>query len=208
MGGHDSGDHHGTGVRAPDLETATQRLRFAWFQRWLHNPQSIAPGTRMPNVFNAGMSVLPHVLDGRESTQVSAIWSYLKQRENRVLSSIASRRGRHHSHVRRINTPIPDCRTTPDSWFSAGTRWTPRRNTRVSIRTSFCMGYRKMSANSRLAGKVHASGGVGRERKGWCQCQRNEYSWNCRLAKRRSCIDRHNDWSRPDVFSQPPNSAV
>lgn len=85
VGCHDFGDHHGTGVRAPDLETATQRLRFAWFQRWLHNPQSIAPGTRMPNVFNAGMSVLPHVLDGRESTQVSAIWSYLNQRENRVL---------------------------------------------------------------------------------------------------------------------------
>ena len=106
VGCHDFGDHHGTGVRAPDLETATQRLRFAWFQRWLHNPQSIAPGTRMPNVFNAGMSVLPHVLDGRESTQVSAIWSYLKQRENRVLPLLPVAGGTIPMSAE-SNTPIP-----------------------------------------------------------------------------------------------------
>ena len=84
VGCHDFGEHRGTGVRAPDLSTVTDRLHFAWFQRWLHNPQSLAPGTRMPNMFHGGISVLPQVLEGRENTQVLAIWNYLRQREGLI----------------------------------------------------------------------------------------------------------------------------
>jgi hypothetical protein len=84
IGCHDFGEHSGTGVRAPDLSTVTDRLHFSWFQRWLHNPQLIAPGTRMPTMFHGGISVLPHMLDGREQTQVRAIWQYLRQREGRM----------------------------------------------------------------------------------------------------------------------------
>jgi cytochrome c553 len=84
VGCHDFEKYQATGVRAPDLSTVTDRLHFSWFQRWLHNPQSLAPGTRMPNIYHGGVSVLPQVLDGREETQVLAIWNYLKQREGRI----------------------------------------------------------------------------------------------------------------------------
>ena len=78
IGCHDFGEYAPVGgVRAPDLTTAPQRLRFAWFRRWLHDPQSITPGTRMPSNFRNGRSALATVLDGSEAAQVDALWGYL-----------------------------------------------------------------------------------------------------------------------------------
>ena len=77
IGCHDFVEHVPTGgVRAPDLTTAPERLRFTWFRRWLHDPQSITPGTRMPSNFRNGRSALATVLDGSEAAQVDALWGY------------------------------------------------------------------------------------------------------------------------------------
>ena len=38
----------------PNLAMAHRRLRPDWVPKWLHNPQAIQPGTRMPNFFYDG----------------------------------------------------------------------------------------------------------------------------------------------------------
>ncbi|WP_010585661.1 PA14 domain-containing protein [Schlesneria paludicola] len=80
LGCHDFGEHRASGVRAPDLTTTTQRIRFPWFRRWLHAPQALARGTRMPSIFSSGRSSAPSVLNGEEETQVRALWNYLSHR--------------------------------------------------------------------------------------------------------------------------------
>ena len=37
---------------APDLALARYRLRPAWIEKWLHDPQKIQPGTKMPSFFS------------------------------------------------------------------------------------------------------------------------------------------------------------
>lgn len=37
---------------APDLALARYRLRPAWIEKWLHDPQGIQPGTKMPSFFS------------------------------------------------------------------------------------------------------------------------------------------------------------
>jgi mono/diheme cytochrome c family protein len=37
---------------APDLALARYRLRPAWIEKWLHDPQKIQPGTKMPGFFS------------------------------------------------------------------------------------------------------------------------------------------------------------
>lgn len=81
VGCHDFGTHRSTGIRSPDLTSVPQRLREAWFRQWLHDPQSITRGTRMPSFFSSGHSALPRILGGREETQVAAIWSYLSRND-------------------------------------------------------------------------------------------------------------------------------
>jgi cbb3-type cytochrome oxidase cytochrome c subunit len=39
---------------APDLMLARERLKPQWIKQWLLNPQSIQPGTKMPNFFREG----------------------------------------------------------------------------------------------------------------------------------------------------------
>jgi cbb3-type cytochrome oxidase cytochrome c subunit len=96
VGCHDFAEYHATGVRAPDLATITDRLRLPWFRRWLHDPQAIAPGTRMPGMFSAGTSSLPRILGGRETAQVTALWLYLSQRgrQSPLLPAIGANSGR------------------------------------------------------------------------------------------------------------------
>ena len=62
-----------------DLQTMTRRLRRDWFHRYLLDPQTYRPGTRMPAAWPNGRSVVPDVLDGRPATQIEAIWLYLSQ---------------------------------------------------------------------------------------------------------------------------------
>lgn len=65
------------GTRGPDLALAPRRIRREWYERWMTDPQRVAPGTRMPTVFLDGRSSQTAVLDGDPVQQRTAIWHYL-----------------------------------------------------------------------------------------------------------------------------------
>ena len=66
-----------TGTRGPDLAKVAERVHFAWYDRWMIDPQKIQPGTRMPTVFLNGKSPYVDVLGGDAAQQRLAIWHYL-----------------------------------------------------------------------------------------------------------------------------------
>ncbi len=68
------------GVPALDLATAGQRLKWDWFRRYLLDPQSLRPGTRMPAFWPGGVAVNKSVLDGDAEKQIFAIWAYLARK--------------------------------------------------------------------------------------------------------------------------------
>ena len=74
---HDIGGVANTGTRGPDLATINQRVRYEWYDRWMHQPLRMAPGTRMPQAFVDGKSTLTTVLDGDPKGQAEAMWTYL-----------------------------------------------------------------------------------------------------------------------------------
>jgi hypothetical protein len=74
---HDIGGVVGGGTRGPDLALTAQRVRRDWHVRWLHNPQRIAPGTRMPQVFIDNKALLTTVYGGDADRQAEALWAYL-----------------------------------------------------------------------------------------------------------------------------------
>ncbi len=76
---HSFGRFKATGVQSMDLQIMTKRLREEWFRRYMDNPSKFRPGTRMPDAWPAsnGKSLLADILDGRNETQIQAIWMYL-----------------------------------------------------------------------------------------------------------------------------------
>jgi cytochrome c553 len=74
---HDISGVANTGTRGPDLATINQRVRYEWYDRWMHQPLRMAPGTRMPQAFVDGKSVLSTVLNGDPKGQAEAMWAYL-----------------------------------------------------------------------------------------------------------------------------------
>jgi len=74
---HDMSGVANAGTRGPDLATINQRVRYEWYERWLHQPLRMAPGTRMPQAFVDGVSVLRTVLNGDPKAQAEAMWAYL-----------------------------------------------------------------------------------------------------------------------------------
>ncbi len=59
---------------APDLTLAKRRLNPEWVLRWLHDPQKLMPGTKMPSFYPGGPE---DVLGGNEERQIEAIRDYL-----------------------------------------------------------------------------------------------------------------------------------
>ncbi|MCE9566561.1 MAG: c-type cytochrome [Planctomycetes bacterium] len=74
---HDIGGIPNTGTRGPDLATIKDRVRYEWYERWMHQPLRMAPGTRMPQAFVEGKSTLSTVLNGDPKGQAEAMWTYL-----------------------------------------------------------------------------------------------------------------------------------
>ena len=74
---HDLAGVANTGTRGPDLAGVSQRVRYDWYLRWMEQPQRMQPGTRMPQVFMDGKSLVPAVLNGDAPAQADAIWGYL-----------------------------------------------------------------------------------------------------------------------------------
>ena len=55
-----------------------ERLLPGYFRRWLRNPLSIDPQTKMPVYFDEGKSPLTETLDGDAEQQIEALWQYLR----------------------------------------------------------------------------------------------------------------------------------
>ena len=66
-----------TGVQGIDMTLMTRRVQRDWYYRYVINPQSFRPGTRMPSAWPDGQSTLPSVLDGHADQQIEAVWRYL-----------------------------------------------------------------------------------------------------------------------------------
>ncbi len=59
---------------APDLVLARERLKPDWIIDWLHDPQKLMPGTRMPSFYPGGPD---DVLGGNEDQQIEALRDYV-----------------------------------------------------------------------------------------------------------------------------------
>jgi mono/diheme cytochrome c family protein len=77
---HDLAGVANSGARGPDLAGMSRRVRYEWYRRWLEQPQRLAPGTRMPQVFAGGKSLADGVLGGQAEAQAEALWAYLARR--------------------------------------------------------------------------------------------------------------------------------
>lgn len=77
---------HGLGTTAPTaafevqgiyLEHIGPRIRREWYDRWMDNPASVTPSTKMPQYAPNGESPNP-ALNGSAAEQFNAIWQYLQ----------------------------------------------------------------------------------------------------------------------------------
>ena len=59
---------------APDLAMAHERLYPHWIVKWLHDPQQLMPGTKMPSFYPDGP---PDILGGDDERQIEAIRDYI-----------------------------------------------------------------------------------------------------------------------------------
>ena len=59
---------------APDLTLARHRLNPEWVIKWLHNPQAVQPGTKMPSFYPGGPD---DVLGDNEDRQIQALRDYI-----------------------------------------------------------------------------------------------------------------------------------
>lgn len=62
---------------APNLTRAWERLRPAWVLDWVLDPQSIMPGTGMPEFFRNGESQYPEYLNNDTPTQIRALRDHI-----------------------------------------------------------------------------------------------------------------------------------
>ncbi len=72
-----------TGIQSIDLTIMSERLRKDWFHRYMANPQTYRPGTRMPAPWPFGQATIRDVLDvGNVEQQVAqqkeSVWLFLE----------------------------------------------------------------------------------------------------------------------------------
>ncbi|HEY2952941.1 MAG TPA: PA14 domain-containing protein [Verrucomicrobiae bacterium] len=71
--------HKSLGIPAMDLTLMTRRLKKEWFHRYLLDPPSLRPGTRMPTFWPDGVSAQKEILGGDTPRQIDAVWAYLSR---------------------------------------------------------------------------------------------------------------------------------
>jgi len=76
---HTFGKYKSLGVPAMDLTQMAKRLQKDWFQRYLLDPVSLRPGTRMPTFWPEGKAANKEIFDGDTDRQINAIWAYLSR---------------------------------------------------------------------------------------------------------------------------------
>ncbi len=74
---HTTHGHASLGIPGLDLGSMGERLRPAWFERWMREPLAVRPGTRMPTFFDEGRSVKRDSLHGDAAAQIDAMYRYL-----------------------------------------------------------------------------------------------------------------------------------
>jgi mono/diheme cytochrome c family protein/cytochrome c553 len=84
---HTFAGHKSLGIPAIDMTTMTQRLNYDWFHRYLIDPPSLRPGTRMPTFWPNGVAVNKDILNGDTKQQIRSIWAYLAGGRNADLPS-------------------------------------------------------------------------------------------------------------------------
>ena len=65
---------------APDLTMARQRLQPDWIVKWLHDPQKLQPGTKMPTFYDPSdpkSSAPQDVLGGDPDLQMETLKNYV-----------------------------------------------------------------------------------------------------------------------------------
>ena len=65
------------GIQGIDLTIVTKRVRPEWFVKYVTDPQSLRPGTRMPTVYPGGVSPLKDIRGGDPQEQIAAMWAFL-----------------------------------------------------------------------------------------------------------------------------------
>lgn len=80
---HSVGEFGATAVfEAPGINLAysAHRMQPDYFRRWLRNPQSVDPETKMPGYFDpeTGASPLAEILGGDGPKTIQAVWEYLR----------------------------------------------------------------------------------------------------------------------------------
>ena len=80
---HGVGDFGATAVfEAPGINLAysNDRIQPSYFRRWIRNPQSVDPETKMPAYFDVetGASPLSDILGGDGPKTIQAVWEYLR----------------------------------------------------------------------------------------------------------------------------------
>lgn len=83
------------GVQGMDLAVTDKRLRPDWFRRYLVDPASLRPGTRMPSFWPEGVSTKPDVLGGDSAKQIEAIRAYLALGSKAPVPAGLAREGMH-----------------------------------------------------------------------------------------------------------------
>jgi cbb3-type cytochrome oxidase cytochrome c subunit len=76
---HTFQNHKSLGIQGMDIVNMAQRLRRDWFGKYLLDPPSLRPGTRMPTYWPDGKSVRKDILDGNTERQIEALWQYLSE---------------------------------------------------------------------------------------------------------------------------------
>jgi mono/diheme cytochrome c family protein len=80
---------HGVGEQKPtaafevegiNLSLIPSRLRSDYYHRWMDNPRSITPSTKMPSYSKDNKSQRTDVLEGDAKKQFDAIWQYIHQK--------------------------------------------------------------------------------------------------------------------------------
>jgi mono/diheme cytochrome c family protein len=79
---HTFAGHKSLGIPAIDLTRMSERLKPDWFERYLIDPPSLRPGTRMPAFWPEGKAVNKDILEGNTQNQIHAIWAYLAKGTN------------------------------------------------------------------------------------------------------------------------------
>ena len=76
---HTFGKYMSLGIPAMDMTQMAKRLTKDWFHRYLLDPASLRPGTRMPTFWPEGKAVNREILDGDTDHQINAIWAFLSK---------------------------------------------------------------------------------------------------------------------------------